>query len=126
MAQVIETRNLKDVFSFFPGAWHKEIERVLKFNTENRAFLYQGVSGCISTKFDGMHTLLWLWTHESERSNGYARVVAIEVAKANQPNPTFARYRRDELNVARLFGKAGYEIVHIGEDNFIVVASRTL
>jgi hypothetical protein len=40
--------------------------------------------------------------------------------------PVLARYRKDEYNVHKLFTKMGYEIVHEGRDDFIIVMARTL
>ncbi len=121
---ILQTEDMSKIRVAFPHPWVEDIEKEMRQGC--MVFIIENTAGCLVKKFDGMNTLFYLWTHESFRGQGYARGIAEFVGKKNLPLPTFARYRSDEKNVEKLFKNAGYEVVHNGDDNFVVVAYRKL
>ena len=132
--------DLVRIEAFFPNPWYQErIVPLLAIRLERTprtsVFILDGdTSGCTVTVFDGMGTLAHLWTQPAFRNKGYAQRLVLEVAdwwlhvgpNGKQHIPILARYRKDEYNVHKLFTKMGYEIVHEGRDDFMIVMARTL
>jgi GNAT superfamily N-acetyltransferase len=115
----------KTDMSFFPEAWRKKMEAYYGF-IDLTSLVLNDKSGCVLMKFDGMCILYFLYTVPTERGKGLGRQVVTLASTNALPCPVFARYRKDEKHIEKLFNKAGYEVVHRGIDNFIVVASRML
>ena len=118
--------SLDEAESFFPGEWMERIRQDAHFNKSHCCLLEGKESGCTVTPFDGMNILWNLWTPPPLRNNGHAQRLARGAAERFFPQVMFARYRVDEANVAQLFKKAGYEIVHTGTDRFVIVAFRNM
>lgn len=115
--------DLTEAKSFFPAPW---MQRIRQSEATHCCLLADRTSGCTVTPFDGMNILWNLWTPPPLRNNGHAQRLAKEVAEFFSPQIVLARYRINELNIAKLFGNAGYEVIHRGVDEFVIVASRTL
>ena len=111
---------------FFPAPWMERIRQPSIRQRTHCCLLPGKESGCTVTQFDGMNTLWNLWTPPALRNNGHAQRLVKEVAEFFSPQLVLAHYRIDELNIAKLFEKAGFEVIHRGADKFHIVASRTV
>ncbi len=123
------TKDVQVMYSVFPKAWHPRIDSLSKTRSGLIAVLKSDCSsGCCLLPFDGMLTLFNLWTWKSYRGKGYAQAIVkmashMSIAKGRI---VLARYREDEAEVARVFANSNYDVIHVGIDKFIIVASRRI
>ena len=123
------TNHPEEMKNVFPAAWHPRIDYFsgLKFPLGFLGVIrIDYMSGCCLFQFDGMLTLFNLWTSPSHRGKGYAQGIVRMAANpaVSKGKIVLAHYRKDEANVAKVFANTGYDIVHMGTDKFIIVASR--
>jgi len=128
--KLVQVRDLATMLEFFIPPWHSEITRdyehgrlfgVIAYGPdENGATVAK--SGCVVKTHDGMAILYYLCTEDAYLNHGLATAVVKQAAVWARPNIILARYRRDELHIAKLFSNAGYRIVHEGTDDFLIVA----
>jgi len=132
--------DLVRIEQFFPDNWFKErIKPLLDIKAERGPqtsvfILDDNSSGCTVTMFDGIGTLAHLWTWPAQQKQGRAQRVVLEVAeyyhhygpRGKRHIPILARYRKDEYHIHRLFTKMGYEVVHEGHDDYMLVMARQL
>ncbi len=116
--------NVHSAGMFFPEAWMARIRNHVADGGTHCCLLPGRESGCTVTQFDGMNTLWNLWTPPALRNNGHAQRLVKEVAEFFSPQIILARYRIDESHIAKLFEKAGYDVIHRGTDTFHIVAYR--
>ncbi len=108
----------------FPDAWMPRIRNYVADGKTYCCLLPGKESGCTVTQFDGMNTLWNLWTPPPLRNKGHANQLVKEVAQFFSPQIILARYRIDESHIAKLFERAGYDVIHRGADRFNIVAYR--
>ena len=123
---ILKTTDRDRIKQTFPAAWHGPLFLKMDYGDLTVVIRDDHNSGCCLLFFDGIYTLYNLWTVPAERDKGYAQGVVRKVVEFSEGRLVLARYRNDELNIAKLFANAKYEIIHKGADGFIIVAARSL
>jgi GNAT superfamily N-acetyltransferase len=128
--RIDKVTDLATMLRFFIPPWHSVITKdynhgrligVIAYGPDMNGNVV-AKSGCVVKTHDGIGILYYLCTNDAYVNHGLATAVVKQAADWTRPNVILARYRKDELHIAKLFSNAGYRIIHEGTDDFIIVA----
>lgn len=128
-----KAEHINNVINIFPLKWRGDIVKFWRLDKkwyipglDINIFYKDEESACVTLTFDGVTTLFYLWTIPDARGKGNAQDLTRSIGEYFKPIPVIARYRNDEKDVEKLFKKAGYDIIHNGNDNFVIVSYRNI